>query len=187
MNSKPASSLSRVARVSSPLGDILVRFEPDALTGLYFDGQKHQPADLLSCPRDDDHALAVMTARWLAAYFESQPLPQSPMLKLQGTPFQTAVWRVLREIPSGQTRSYAQIAAASGSSTAVRAVGAAIGRNPVSILVPCHRVVGRDGALTGYAGGIERKAALLRLEAAPRSRSDLKAAPAFSPGSCSKH
>ena len=187
MHSKPASFSTRVARVSSPLGDILLRFEPHVLTGLYFEGQKHQPADLLSCPRDDDHALAVMTATWLAAYFESQPLPQSPMLKLQGTPFQTAVWRALREIPPGQTRTYAQIAAASGSSTAVRAVGAAIGRNPVSILVPCHRVVGRDGALTGYAGGVERKAALLLLEAAPRSRSDLKAMRAFSPGSRSKH
>ena len=165
MNSKPASTSSRMARLRSPLGDILLRFEPEALTGLYFEGQKHQPADLISFPRDDHHALADMTARWLTAYFEGKPLPQAPTLKLQGTPFQTAVWRALSEIPSGQTRSYAQIAAAAGSASAVRAVGAAIGRNPVSILVPCHRVVGRDGALTGYAGGIERKAALLRLEA----------------------
>lgn len=163
----PSLSIERrTARLTSPLGDILLAFEPDALLGLYFDGQKHQPAWLAVASVDAQQPVAQATARWLQAYFDGQsPLP-APPLRLQGTPFQQAVWRALRDIPLGQTCTYAQIAQAAGAPRAVRAVGAAIGRNPVSLLVPCHRVVGRDGSLTGYAGGLERKAALLRLEGA---------------------
>jgi methylated-DNA-[protein]-cysteine S-methyltransferase len=85
-------------------------------------------------------------------------------LDLQGTAFQRAVWQALLAIPSGGTRSYGELARSLGVATAVRAVGAAVGRNPVSVIVPCHRVVGSDGALTGYAGGVDRKRALLALE-----------------------
>jgi methylated-DNA-[protein]-cysteine S-methyltransferase len=85
---------------------------------------------------------------------------------MHGTAFQQAVWRALQALARGQTASYGQIASAAGSPAAVRAAGAAIGRNPVSVLVPCHRVLGRDGSLTGYAGGLDRKQALLRLEGA---------------------
>ena len=85
-------------------------------------------------------------------------------LDAQGTPFQQAVWRALLAIPSGATTSYGALARALGSPTAVRAVGAAVGRNPLSVVVPCHRVLGADGSLTGYAGGLDRKTALLTLE-----------------------
>lgn len=91
-------------------------------------------------------------------------------LDLLGTAFQKSVWRALLAIPRGSTRSYADIARSIGSAAAVRAVGGAVGRNPVSVIVPCHRVVGASGALTGYAGGIERKTALLRLEAEGAAR-----------------
>lgn len=154
------------ARLASPLGDILLAFEPDALIGLYFEGQKHQPAWLEALPGDAQHPIALTTARWLKACFEGQHAAPAPALRLYGTPFQQAVWRALQAIPRGQTCTYAQMAEAAGAPRAMRAVGAAIGRNPVSLLVPCHRVVGRDGSLTGYAGGLERKAALLRLEGA---------------------
>ena len=156
----------RTARLNSPLGDILLAFEPDALVGLYFEGQKHQPAWLAALPDDAQHPIAQSTTDWLKACFEGLSPAQAPALRLYGTPFQQAVWRALQAIPRGQTCTYAQVADAAGAPRAVRAVGAAIGRNPVSLLVPCHRVVGRDGSLTGYAGGLERKAALLRLEGA---------------------
>ena len=96
-----------------------------------------------------------------------------------GTPFQQAVWRALLAIPSGATTSYGALARALGSPTAVRAVGAAVGRNPISIVVPCHRVLGAGGALTGYAGGLARKQALLRLEGAPPSIFPSQPLPAF--------
>ncbi|MFN7287547.1 MAG: methylated-DNA--[protein]-cysteine S-methyltransferase [Burkholderiales bacterium] len=155
---------NRTTRLTSPLGDILLAYESDALTGLYFEGQKHQPAWLAATPGDEQHPIARAPALWLEDYFSGKAAAAPPPLKLRGTPFQQAVWRALQTIPRGQTLSYAQIAQTAGTPRAVRAVGAAIGRNPVSILVPCHRVVGRDGSLTGYAGGLERKAALLRLE-----------------------
>lgn len=154
----------RIARLASPLGDILLAFEPDALVGLYFEGQKHQPAWLAAAQDDAQHPVAQTTAHWLKGYFEGDAPSQVPPLRLQGTPFQQAVWRALQTIPRGCILTYAQIAEAAGAPRAVRAAGAAIGRNPISILVPCHRVVGRDGSLTGYAGGLARKAALLRLE-----------------------
>jgi methylated-DNA-[protein]-cysteine S-methyltransferase len=108
------------------------------------------------------------TARWLHAYWARTPDGgPAPALDLSsGTPFQRAVWAALLSIPSGGTSTYAAIAAAAGSPAAVRAAGAAIGRNPVSLVVPCHRVLGSGGALTGYAGGLERKRALLAHEGA---------------------
>lgn len=116
--------------------------------------------------RGSDPAQTSEAARQLAAYFArtraSFELPLAP----HGTAFQRAVWSELRAIPAGATRSYAQIAAAVGRPTAVRAVGQAVGRNPLSIVVPCHRVIGSDGSLTGYAGGLDRKRWLLAREGA---------------------
>jgi methylated-DNA-[protein]-cysteine S-methyltransferase len=116
-------------------------------------------------PTDAQQRWLQAAGQALAAYFDgaAEPLQGLP-LDLHGTPFQQAVWRALATLPRGSTSTYAQIAAAAGSPAAVRAAGAAIGRNPVSILVPCHRVLGRGGALTGYAGGLPRKQALLRGE-----------------------
>jgi methylated-DNA-[protein]-cysteine S-methyltransferase len=137
------------------------------LAGLWFDGQKHHPGALLA-PDDPDHPTLRATARWLQAYWapagKATPLPALDLS--HGTPFQRAVWSALLQIPAGSTSTYAAMAAAAGSPAAVRAAGAAIGRNPISLIVPCHRVLGRSGALTGYAGGLDRKQALLTHEGA---------------------
>jgi methylated-DNA-[protein]-cysteine S-methyltransferase len=159
-----ASTDIRTTRLASPLGDLLLVCDSDALVGLYFEGQKHQPILSVSPPDDVPNTIVRSAAHWLEDYFSGRGGAPAPALRLRGTAFQLAVWQALQTIPRGQILSYAQIAQAIGAPRAVRAVGAAIGRNPVSILVPCHRVVGRDGSLTGYAGGVERKAALLRLE-----------------------
>jgi methylated-DNA-[protein]-cysteine S-methyltransferase len=154
----------RHALLPSPLGEILLTFDDAALTGLYFVGQKDQPPVPVDGVRDDAHPIAARTAAHLARYFEGGDPGFDVPLRLRGTPFQQAVWTALRAIPRGATVSYAAIARQVGAPAAVRAVGAAVGRNPVSVFVPCHRVVGSDGSLTGYAGGLPRKVRLLELE-----------------------
>jgi len=152
------------ARMDSPLGSILLLHHGDRLTGLYFEGQRHGPKH--DPDRNwGDPPPAVREA--LQRYFERPTTPFLVALELRGTPFQCDVWHALQTIPSGRTATYADIARAIGRPAAVRAVGAAIGRNPVSIIVPCHRVLGSDGSLTGYAGGTERKRWLLVHEGVP--------------------
>ncbi|NLE73059.1 MAG: methylated-DNA--[protein]-cysteine S-methyltransferase [Actinobacteria bacterium] len=150
--------------IDSPLGRVLLTSDGDSLTGLHLEGQKHEPQPDNDWTRDDALLLFAATATQLAEYFagtrSSFDLPVAPM----GTPFQQEVWRLLQEIPYGARISYGDIAREMGRPQAARAVGAAVGRNPVSIIVPCHRVVGSDGSLTGYAGGLERKTTLLELE-----------------------
>jgi len=152
------------ALLPSPLGEILLTFGDDVLTGLYFIGQKDQPAIGADWVRDDDHPLARRMAAQLARYFDGESVDFDVPLQLRGTPFQQRVWEALRAIPPGRTLCYGDVARQVGAVAAVRAVGAAIGRNPVSIVVPCHRVIGRNGTLTGYAGGLARKQHLLQLE-----------------------
>jgi methylated-DNA-[protein]-cysteine S-methyltransferase len=149
----------------TPLGPLLLARTATGLAGAWFEGQRHHPP-ALAAPRVDDDPLLRQAAAQLQAYFEGAPSAFEVPLDLHGTPFQRAVWAELLAIGRGTTRSYADIARAVGCPVAMRAVGAAVGRNPLSIVVPCHRVVGSDGSLTGYAGGLERKLALLRLEAA---------------------
>jgi len=153
------------AHLDSPLGPMTLASTARGLGGLWFDGQAHHPGPL-EAPLDAQQAFIAQAREELARYWKGQ-LPQGFQVPLDatGTPFQQAVWQVLRTIPAGSTRSYADVAAAAGSPRGVRAAGAAIGRNPLSIIVPCHRVLGRDGSLTGYAGGLPRKQALLTLEA----------------------
>lgn len=150
--------------LGTPLGPLLLARTADGLCGAWFEGQKHHPGPLAAPQRPDD-ALFVRAAAQLRAYFETTlqrfDLPLDP----QGTPFQRGVWQALAAIEAGHTRSYGDIARDTGAPAAVRAVGAAVGRNPLSVIVPCHRVVGSDGSLTGYAGGLARKQALLALEA----------------------
>ena len=150
--------------IASPLGRILLTSDGESLTGLYLEGQKYEPEPGAGWTRNDTLPLFTTTASQLAEYFagarSSFELPLAPA----GTPFQQRVWRRLLEIPYGARISYGDIAHEMGKPQAARAVGAAVGRNPLSIIVPCHRVVGSDGALTGYAGGLERKVALLELE-----------------------
>ena len=137
-----------------------------ALTGVWFNGQKHQP-DFSQWPLDATHPVFATAIEQLSAYFDGTRHRFDLALNLQsGTAFQQAVWKALCSIAPGKTMSYGDIGRAIGKPNAARAVGAAIGRNPLSIVVPCHRVVGSGGALTGYAGGLDRKLALLKLEQA---------------------
>ncbi len=152
-------------RIATPLGSVLLVRTAAGLAGAWFEGQKHHPA-AIAVPVVDDDPLLVRAAQQLRAYFEGAANASFDVpLDLQGSAFQRSVWSALLAIGSGATRSYGEIARAIGAPQAVRAVGSAVGRNPVSVIVPCHRVVGSGGALTGYAGGLDRKRALLALEA----------------------
>ena len=162
--SQPHPMLVAQSRINTPLGPLTAAATAAGLAGLWFDDQAHHPG-ALAVPLAPQHPVLQAAARAVAGYFqgETEPLRTLP-LDLHGTPFQLAVWRALIALRWGDTATYGQIASIVGSPSAVRAAGAAIGRNPVSILVPCHRVLGKGGALTGYAGGLHRKQALLRAE-----------------------
>ena len=147
----------------SPIGRLLLTSDGTALTGLYMEpSRKAQSTD--GWTEDVTVAPLSTTVRQLAEYFDGTRREFDLPLRLQGTTFQTRVWRELTEIPYGETRSYGQLAKRIDKPSASRAVGLANGRNPISILVPCHRVIGADGSLTGYGGGIERKRWLLAHE-----------------------
>ena len=163
-----------ICRTGSPLGVITLASDGQSLTGLWFDGQKQYARTL--DPVHTEKALPVFdeTRRWLEIYFSGREPDFTPPLALRGTALQTGVWEILRTIPYGKTMTYGQIAKelalrAGLSRMSAQAVGGAVGRNPVSLIVPCHRVMGSDGSLTGYAGGLERKLRLLQLERADRS------------------
>ena len=160
------------ATTLSALGPILLARTASGLAGAWFAGQKHHPG-ALGVPDRPDDPLLVNAADQLRGYFAGAAVAFDLPLDLQGTLFQRRVWQALLAIAPGRTRSYGEIAVALGAASAVRAVGGAVGRNPVSVIVPCHRVIGRDGGLTGYAGGLERKQALLALEAAARFKNTL--------------
>ncbi|GAA1174556.1 methylated-DNA--[protein]-cysteine S-methyltransferase [Ornithinimicrobium humiphilum] len=151
--------------VDSPVGPLTLVTDGTALVGLYFAEHRHAPGDVgRAVDRQDAPAVLVETAQQLEEYFAGTRTDFDLPVAATGTDFQHRVWARLREIPYGQTRSYGQLAAELGSPGASRAVGLANGRNPVSIVVPCHRVVGSTGAITGYGGGVERKQQLLDLE-----------------------
>jgi len=151
-----------------PLGPMIVAATPRGLAGVWFAGQRHLP-DHAGWPHAPAHPLLVRAVAQLGDYFAGRRATFDLPLDLQGgTPFQQSVWRALLAIPSGRTTSYGSLSRDVGRPAAVRAVGAAVGRNPLSVVVPCHRVLGSDGSLTGYAGGLERKTALLKLEGAAR-------------------
>ncbi|HEX2530318.1 MAG TPA: methylated-DNA--[protein]-cysteine S-methyltransferase [Burkholderiaceae bacterium] len=147
----------------SPLGTLLLAATERGLCGTYFEedrcfkGTKGWQADA-------DHPMLQQARRELGEYFKGERAVFNVPLDLQGTEFQRMVWRELLRIPFGRTVSYAEQAKRIGNPQALRAVGTANGHNPVSIIVPCHRVIGSSGALTGYGGGLERKRALLELE-----------------------
>ena len=163
-----------LTRYASPLGTIFLAADNGTLTGLWLEGQKYFAATLDEAAVErDDLPVFRQAAAWLDAYFAKQPLPDLPPLAPRGSDFRQAVWRLLLEIPYGQVTTYgalAQILRDRGISAAAQAVGGAVGHNPISVIVPCHRVVGASGSLTGYAGGIERKVKLLTLEGADMSR-----------------
>lgn len=157
------TSPNRHRRWESPIGAYLLVVDPDdRLVGVYLDGQRHLPAESVLGERDDSVAEAVVEQ--LVEYFAGARTDFDLPLAPRGTDFQRAVWSALSAIPYGGTTTYGELARRLGKPHAARAVGAATGRNPWSIVVPCHRLVGGNGALTGYAGGIAAKRFLLDLE-----------------------
>jgi methylated-DNA-[protein]-cysteine S-methyltransferase len=149
--------------LDSPVGDLLASADAEGrITGLHFPGDRTPKRD--SSWVRSDRALAPLRGQ-LTEYFAGERREFDLDLAPAGTPFQLEVWSALREIPYGETASYGEIAAAVGQPLAARAVGGANNRNPVAIVVPCHRVIGADGSLTGYGGGLPRKRRLLALEA----------------------
>ncbi len=160
------------ARLQTPLGPMTAASTARGLAGLWFDGQRHHPGPIDAAVNERDPFIA-QARRELAAYFadgQARAAGFAVALDAQGTPFQQSVWALLRRIRCSQLESYGELARRLGMPQAARAVGTAVGRNPLSIIVPCHRVLGQDGSLTGYAGGLGRKRALLRLEGASIER-----------------
>jgi methylated-DNA-[protein]-cysteine S-methyltransferase len=160
------SASARLGSAMTPLGEVLLVTSDERLAGLYFEGHPRTPA-LGGVPRRESQALEQVRVE-LAEYFDGGRTSFSTPLLLEGTAFQNAVWNALLEIPPGTTATYGEIARQLGRPQAARAVGAANGQNPISIIVPCHRLVGADGSLTGYGWGIDRKRRLLELERGPR-------------------
>lgn len=152
--------------VDSPLGPVLLAACGEQLAGVWFAQQRHLP-DSSNWHHNPKYPVLQEAGAQLSAYWQGQRRRFDLPLDLSaGTAFQQAVWRALLAIPYGATTSYGALSAALGKPTAVRAVGGAVGRNPLGIIVPCHRVIGASGSLTGYAGGLDRKVALLQLEGA---------------------
>lgn len=168
MKTPAAHTFTACTDVLTPLGPLLLAATEVGLAGAWFhEGQRDTPpADTVArWPRDATHPLLRRAAQQLERYFAGERAAFDMPLDLSaGTEFQQAVWQALCLIEPGRTVSYGEVARAIGRPAAVRAVGAAVGANPVSVIVPCHRVMGANGSLTGYSGGLHRKVALLALE-----------------------
>ena len=152
-----------IRKYASPLGEITLAATEEGLTGLWFAGQKQFPAQ----PRQEMTGTVPAldsAVRWLNIYFSGGTPDFTPPLACPGTAFQSAVWKLLLEIPYGETVTYGALAARMGKKMSAQAVGGAVGRNPISLIIPCHRVVGANGSLTGYAGGLDKKEWLLTWE-----------------------
>lgn len=162
--------MTYLTKLASPLGPLSLASDGEAIVGLWMEGQKYFAAGLeAETEVRPDLPVFHRAAAWLGAYFEKRDLPPLPPLAPRGSDFRQAVWGLLLNIPSGETTTYGALAKrlkAAGVPAAPQAVGGAVGHNPISILIPCHRVVGADGSLTGYAGGVEKKRFLLELEGA---------------------
>ena len=152
------------AQIETPIGPMTALATAQGLAGLWFDAQAHHPGEL-AAPVAANNAHIKAARQWLDAYWAGKSTAAIALtLDLHGTLFQRAVWQALRSITQGRTQTYGEIAAQVGKGAAPRATGAAIGRNPVGVIVPCHRVIGANGSLTGYAGGLQRKQTLLQHE-----------------------
>ena len=158
-----------ISHYPSPIGNMLLAADEMGLTGLWFEGQKYFALDLDKEPEEKEIPLFEKVKQWLDIYFSGREPDFTIPLHFTGTDFQNEVWEILCTIPYGQTMTYGEIAKRIAARKGLphmsaQAVGGAVGHNRISIIVPCHRVVGADGSLTGYAGGIEKKAKLLKLE-----------------------
>jgi len=151
-------------QIESPIGTLKLVASDKGLVAILWEKDSPRRVRLSELVANEQHPVLVETERQLEEYFAGKRKTFSVALDLRGTRFQKDVWEALLAIPFGETRSYGQLARQLGNPRATRAVGAANGRNPVSIIVPCHRVIGSSGKLTGFAGGLEAKAHLLRLE-----------------------
>lgn len=156
---------------NSPLGGITLSSDGQALTGLWFDNQKYFGTTITEDAEQKNLPVFEQTAHWLDLYFQGENPSFTPALAMNATPFRKAVWEILLTIPYGQTLTYKEIAEKIAEqmqipSMSAQAVGVAVGHNPISLIVPCHRVVGTNGSLTGYAGGVDKKKQLLILEKA---------------------
>ncbi len=150
----------------TPVGKLKLVAGPAGIVAILWENDREGRVKLGAMTEQGDHPMLVETKRQLDEYFAGTRTRFDLLLDFHGTEFQRSVWAALLTIPAGETRSYAQIAMQIGRPSACRAVGAANGRNPISIVAPCHRVIGTDGSLTGFAGGLEGKKFLLELEAA---------------------
>jgi methylated-DNA-[protein]-cysteine S-methyltransferase len=158
------NEIVRWCRIETPLGTVRIVARGHAIAGVWFDGQKYDAVPDAAWHESPNDPLLRDAARQLKEYFAGRRARFDLALAPQGTAFQQSVWRAIAKVPAGRTASYGDLARRIGRPSAVRAVGAAVGRNPLSVVVPCHRIVGSDGSLTGYAGGLERKRLLLALE-----------------------
>jgi methylated-DNA-[protein]-cysteine S-methyltransferase len=158
---------ARSTNVDTAVGDLTLVADDDTLTGLYFPHHWYKPADSAMGPKVDARAdpLFAATTDQLDEYLAGARRAFDLPIAARGDTFQHQVWALLADIPYGTTTTYGELAARLGDATLAQDVGRAVGRNPLSIVVPCHRVVGKDGKLTGYAGGLDRKRFLLNLEA----------------------
>lgn len=157
------------SRLHSPLGEVRLRSDGESLIGLWFVGQVNDAKEISDLEIKNDLPIFGQVESWLESYFSGKQTSITIPLQPKGTSFQQRVWQILQEIPYGETMTYGEIAQRIAKEKGVetfsaQAVGQAVGKNPISILIPCHRVLGKNGALTGYAGGVYRKEQLLQLE-----------------------
>jgi methylated-DNA-[protein]-cysteine S-methyltransferase len=164
--------VKKLKKIETKLGELTLVASETALVGVYF--PQHQPAPDLEGVEEGTSELLDQAARQITAYVAGEASLFTVPIAFEGTPLQESVWRALQAIPRGETRTYGELAASIGKKGSPRAIGQMVARNPLSIVVPCHRVLASGGKLNGFAGGIERKAALLALESAafatPRPR-----------------
>ena len=161
--------MTYIYNYASPLGNISLASDGKSLTGLWFNGQNYFPHKLISESIESELPIFTQTIKWLDTYFSGKAPDFTPPISLNTTPFRKAVYDILLTIPYGQIMTYGEIAniianQQGAEHMSAQAVGSAVRHNPVSIIIPCHRVVGADGSLTGYAGGLDKKTALLKLE-----------------------
>ena len=157
------------SRLHSPLGEVRLRSDGESLTGLWFVGQVNDAKEISDLEIKNDLPIFLQVESWLERYFSGKQTSITIPLQPKGTSFQQRVWQILQETPYGKTMAYGEIAQRIAQEKGVetfsaQAVGQAVGKNSISILIPCHRVLGKNGALTGYAGGVYRKEKLLQLE-----------------------
>lgn len=150
--------------INSPVGKLKLVVEHNSLVAILWENERLNRVKLDEMTESNDDKLLLNVEKQLNEYFQGKRKNFDLPLKASGTPFQEKVWQLLKDIPHGVTCSYKDIAVKMDHSKAVRAVGAAVGRNPISIIIPCHRVIGTNGSLTGFAGGLDRKKILLEVE-----------------------